>query len=236
MLQRRHIPNAITITRLVLTAACIVCLSFVDFATQTIQPWLTLGLIAFIVAALTDWLDGYLARRWDVVSRFGRVMDPLADKVLVLGTFIVLAGPGWTAHALMVSEPQLINGEVHPPEYAIGGVVASGVQPWMVVVMLTRELLVTGLRSAMESGGTAFGAVTLGKLKMVLQSIAIPCALVSAALIDDPGDFHWLISFNAVLLYLTVAVTVLSAWPYVAAAVRASTRHNPEPPKVTPDG
>ncbi|MEM6333421.1 MAG: CDP-diacylglycerol--glycerol-3-phosphate 3-phosphatidyltransferase [Planctomycetota bacterium] len=194
MLPRRQIPNAITLARLVLTAVCIACLSLVDVSTGTTQPWLGLGLIAFLVAALTDWLDGALARRWNVVSRFGRVMDPLADKVLVLGTFIVLAGPG---------------------------LALSGVHPWMVVVMLTRELLVTGLRSAMESCGNAFGAVMLGKAKMVLQSVAIVAVLAMLWAYPPGNQAGSLLVARDLLLYLTVAVTVLSAWPYVAAALRA---------------
>lgn len=224
MLPRRHIPNAITIARLVLTAACIAFLSMVDLPADRQHPWLTLGLIAFLLAAASDWLDGFLARKWQAVSRFGRIMDPLADKVLVLGVFTVLAGPAWVVH--------ITKGEDGPVllTYSV-----TGVAPWMVVLMLTRELLVTALRSAVESSGTAFGAVALGKLKMGLQSVTIAVILV-VVLVDPFGQRlgRWFL-IPPVLLYATVLVTVLSAWPYVAAAVRANTRHNAKPREVTPE-
>ncbi|MEO0587750.1 MAG: CDP-alcohol phosphatidyltransferase family protein [Planctomycetota bacterium] len=208
MLPRRQIPNAITIARLVLTAACIASLAMVDFSRGSDQPWVALSLITFLVAALTDWLDGYLARRWDVVSRFGRVMDPLADKVLVLGVFVVLAGPGFAL-------PDA--GSPHRSNL----ITFTGILPWMVVAMLTRELLVTGLRSAMESGGNAFGAVTLGKAKMVLQSVTI-AAVLGLLWAYPPGtEPSGLRLTRDLLIYLTVLVTVVSAWPYVAAALRA---------------
>jgi phosphatidylglycerophosphate synthase len=206
MLDRRHIPNAITLARVALTAVCIASLSMVSLSSGRIQPWLIIGLVTFVIAAATDWIDGYLARRWQVVSPFGRVMDPLADKMLILGTFIVLAGPGFFA---IVSK-----GDHH----VLMRFSASGVYPWMVVLMLTRELLVTGLRSSMEASGTAFGAVMLGKLKMVLQSITIPVVLILAANVFLPP---WLRLTRDVLVYATVIATVLSAWPYLAAAVRS---------------
>ncbi|MEM6756168.1 MAG: CDP-alcohol phosphatidyltransferase family protein [Planctomycetota bacterium] len=222
MLPRRHIPNAITITRLVLTAACIACLSRIDYSRDHYEPWVALGLITFCVAALSDWLDGFLARRWDVISQFGRIMDPLADKVLILGAFILLAGPGFAFPDSKTSLwPHLIT--------------FTGVYPWMVVVMLTRELLVTGLRSAMEGAGQSFGAVGLGKVKMFLQSLVIITILAQLTFYPPGFEQSWMRITRDVLLYVTVAVTVLSAWPYVAAAVRASTRHNPEPSEVTPD-
>ncbi|MEO0964575.1 MAG: CDP-diacylglycerol--glycerol-3-phosphate 3-phosphatidyltransferase [Planctomycetota bacterium] len=244
MLPRRHVPNAITIARLALTAACIACLSRVnlwiddwaewDSGPTNVPKWLsnlsldrqpeTTALIAaslalFVIAACTDWLDGYLARRWRVISQFGRVMDPLADKVLILGVFTVLAGSNFTSMIVIW----------HP------GRTESGVATWMVVLMLTRELLVTGLRSVMESSGTAFGAVTIGKLKMVLQSVTIPVILIVVVLGPYEPGHGWMHISRDVLIYATVLVTVLSAWPYVAAAMRAKTQHNPEPRQVTPD-
>ncbi|MEM1208624.1 MAG: CDP-alcohol phosphatidyltransferase family protein [Planctomycetota bacterium] len=240
MLPRRHIPNAITLARLVLTAACIACLSLVSLSTDRTDPWLTLGLVLFVVAAGTDWLDGYLARRWQVISRFGRVLDPLADKVLILGVFTVLAGPSFIAYnnvtfsgTISIDGAFLRAGDSSLPHLPLTN--HTGVYPWMVVLMLVRELLVTGLRSVMESSGTAFGAVMLGKLKMVLQSITIPLVLlVVMRWHESPGNV-WIIISRDVLIYATVLVTVLSAWPYVAAAMRANTQHNPKPRQVTPD-
>jgi len=213
MLPRRHIPNAITAARLVLTALCILFLSLVSLSAGRVQPWLALGFITFIVAAATDWLDGYLARRWHVVSAFGRVMDPLADKMLILGAFTVLAGPSF-AYA---TQSTVVWQD--PPALARPVVMATGVYPWMVVLMLSRELLVTALRSAMEASGTAFGAVMLGKLKMVLQSITIPAVLVFVILGLSQS---WMLVTRDILVYATVLATVGSAWPYVAAALRSA--------------
>ncbi|HEY8506351.1 MAG TPA: CDP-alcohol phosphatidyltransferase family protein, partial [Gemmataceae bacterium] len=113
------------------------------------EEW-ALGLGFFAVAALTDWLDGVWARAADLRSAIGRSLDPLIDKVLVCGAFIyLLPVPG------------------------------AGLLPWMVTVVVGRELLITGLRGAIESRGTGFGADRLGKAKMVLQCAALVVILAA---------------------------------------------------------
>jgi CDP-diacylglycerol--glycerol-3-phosphate 3-phosphatidyltransferase len=114
------------------------------------QDWMFTSLLVFIVAASTDWLDGYLARRRGETTTLGRILDPFVDKVVVIGAFIFLLA--------------------EPPE-------ETGLAPWMVTVVVARELLVTGLRSYLEGESVAFGADWLGKVKMVLQCIAIGCIL-----------------------------------------------------------
>ena len=168
------------------------------------RPWaLPIAGGVFILAALTDTLDGFLARRWNVVSLFGRIMDPFADKALVLGSFIVLAGPGFAG--------------------ADGGSVA-GVAPWMVVLLLARELLVTSIRAVMEGSGVSFSAKRAGKLKMVLQSVAIPLILALLWLgprdeLRDPAPI--VRGVIAGVVWLTVLVTVVSGVPYLVASARA---------------
>ena len=98
----------------------------------------------YIIAALTDIADGYLARKFKVESTFGRIMDPFADKVLNIGAFIYLAGSRFV-------DPQAV-------EAGTFFTMISGVYPWMVVVILARELLVTGIRGEMEGRGIKFGA------------------------------------------------------------------------------
>lgn len=161
--------------------------------------WLVVAAVLFIVAALTDAADGYLARRWKVISRFGRVMDPFADKVLVLSAFILLAGPQFRS---------------------VDGVQVSGVLPWMAVVILARELLVTTIRGVYEAEGVDFSAGPAGKLKMVLQSGVVPAILLIVGLGGGAeGTFwRWVI---AALAWATVLVTVWSGIPYVTKAVRA---------------
>ena len=93
---RQHIPNAMTLARLGMTIAFVALLSLYEYRTNQDSILLPAALVLFVVAALTDALDGYLARKWGVVSVFGRIMDPTADKLLILGAFIMLASPSFT--------------------------------------------------------------------------------------------------------------------------------------------
>ncbi|MFT3683676.1 MAG: CDP-alcohol phosphatidyltransferase family protein [Phycisphaerales bacterium] len=134
--------------------------------------WVLISAAAmFIIACITDVADGYLARKWKVESAFGRIMDPFADKILVVGAFVFLAGPDfwWEFPA---GSPSRLSGH---------GIQISGVYPWMAVVILGRELLVTSIRGVLEGQGIKFGADWWGKWKMILQSIAIPTALITPA-------------------------------------------------------
>ena len=208
---RARIPNALTILRLILAAAFFVLLGWRPGG-PLVEPaqdrgGILLGAAAlFIVAALTDALDGYLARRWNVVSRFGRVMDPFADKVLVLGAFVFLAAPAFQVHLDM--------------DGAVRRLQISGVHAWMVVVILARELLVTSLRGAYEARGVDFSASASGKLKMILQSVTIPLVLVLPALFDATGG--WARVTIDMLVWACVIVTAASAVPYVARAIAAN--------------
>src|SRR5438105_538785 len=130
-----NLPNQLTAARLVLSVALFGCIA---------AAWWLVGLVVFVLAAVTDWLDGYLARRLGVAGAFGRQFDPLVDKVLVCGAFIFLL----------------------PVPHA-------GVEAWMVTVVVARELLITGLRGFVESQATRFGADWLGKVKMALQCAAL---------------------------------------------------------------
>ncbi|MCA9295700.1 MAG: CDP-alcohol phosphatidyltransferase family protein, partial [Phycisphaerales bacterium] len=89
---RRHIPNAITVARLVHAAGFFATLNVYRYPDRH-AAWAVAAVVLFILAAATDALDGYLARRWDVTSTFGRIMDPFVDKVLIIGAFVYLAGP-----------------------------------------------------------------------------------------------------------------------------------------------
>jgi CDP-diacylglycerol--glycerol-3-phosphate 3-phosphatidyltransferase len=134
-----NLPNCLTIGRLALAVVLFVLLA---------HGYLAIGLIVFIIAASTDWLDGYIARKRGETTTLGRILDPFVDKVVVIGAFIFL----------------LLEDE-------------SGLKPWMVTLVVARELLVTGLRSYLEGESVAFGADWMGKIKMVLQCIAIGCIL-----------------------------------------------------------
>jgi len=180
-------PNLLTALRFVLTIPI-----FVSIMTG----WFWLATSLFALAAFSDWLDGYLARRLKSGTALGRNLDPLADKVLVCG-----------ALTLVISVPN------------------SGVAGWMVAVIVCRELIVTSLRSFLEHTGTPFGAAILGKLKMVLQSLALLAVLLSLAcsgdlqLADNWQEALWLA--RDTLLYATVAITAISGMEYIWRAYKA---------------
>jgi len=195
---KQHIPNALTLARLFGAGLFIALLAVWSAGENDTMLLVSAGV--FILAVITDALDGFLARKWDAVSMFGRVMDPLADKVIVLGGFVMLASPAFEVEGRMI----------------------SGVYSWMVVVIIARELLVTAIRSVMEARGVDFSASLTGKLKMVLQSVAIPLALVLTWLhLESEGD-SWYSGANLGIAWAVVGVTVASGIPYVTRAIRAS--------------
>lgn len=214
VIARKNIPNLLTMLRLVLAGVFFLILAFYRFDTGV--AWMLIpATVLFIAAAVTDALDGYYARLWGVESKFGRIMDPFCDKVLVLGALVFLAGPGFTwfdAHVI-ATRGWVVHSSHH----------MSGVYPWMVVVMLARELLVTGIRGELEGGGHKFGANVWGKLKMILQSVVVPAVLLivyTREVASDKTDLTWLRWVRDVLVYATVVVTILSGLPYVTGAMR----------------
>lgn len=202
-MSRRQIPNAITLLRLAIAALFFSALEGYRFGEGSPRWILPLATALFIVAAVTDALDGHLARKWQVESRFGRIMDPFCDKVLVIGAFLYLASDHFTG-----------------PD----GHTATGVAPWLVVCVLARELLVTGIRDEMEGAGVQFGANWAGKAKLIVQAVAIPTLLAIVWWKDGVAQLPpcpaWMDGVRDGLVWLTAGVTVLSGWPYVTAAVR----------------
>ncbi len=188
-----NLPNRITLARLLLAIVFFVLLS--QYSQRSPKPrMLDLAAGIFIVAAATDILDGYLARKRGQVTALGRVLDPLVDKVLVCGAFILFAGRGF------------VDADGHN---------VTEVSAWMVVVIVGRELLVTGLRGFNESRGKPFGASVHGKIKMWMQSIAVPVILLIVA-----HERAWAIGaagtwIKATFAWLTVIVTALSTVQYL---------------------
>jgi CDP-diacylglycerol--glycerol-3-phosphate 3-phosphatidyltransferase len=135
-----NLPNKITVARLAISLMVFVLIP---------QRYFVTSLIFFLLAAGTDWIDGYLARKYKLITQFGRILDPFADKILICGVFIFLA-----------AEP------------------ASQIASWMAVVVVGRELLVTALRSFLEQHGADFSANLAGKLKMGFQCLAAASSLV----------------------------------------------------------
>lgn len=136
-------PNLVTLARLVLAILFFACMQGHQFR---------MALVFFTVAALTDWLDGFLARRWGQITKFGRIFDSLVDKILICGAFVFLA-----------CQPR------------------SGVGPAFTVIVLFREFLITAVRAEMEGQGIDFSAKVAGKVKMLLQVLAALASLGSLA-------------------------------------------------------
>lgn len=190
-----NLPNQITLARLAMSIVFFACLA--QYSARAVPPdtWLLdLSAVLFTVAGLSDILDGYLARKQNQVTSFGRIIDPFVDKILVLGAYIFLAGDGF----LDAGNERL-----------------SDVTGWMVVVILGRELLVTSLRGITEASGQAFGANAYGKIKMALQSVTAVWVLVTVA---HPDLATWGVQLRPVMVYLTVIVTLLSVIPYLRMA------------------
>ncbi len=183
--------------RLVLSVIFFVVLGILSANDSTLDRrlWLNVSLVLFVTAVVTDFLDGFLARRWKLVSTFGRIADPFADKIVICGGFVMLIGVA----------PHLID-------------------PWFAVVIMFREFLVSGLRSFLESRGVPFGAAMSGKLKMVFQSATIPLVLFHVANIESGNDsaptrtaeISELVCVG--FLWLTLVFTVLSSVGYVQRA------------------
>ena len=215
----RYVPNLLTALRFVLAAVFFAMLGYYQHDVSGRHGdvlWLNIAFFVYLIALFTDFLDGYLARKWHVEGAFGRVVDPFVDKVLVLGSFIFFAGKNFTI-------PFEGSGEFPTNVRTITGIV-----PWMVVVILARELLVTSLRGLFEGGGQQFGAAFSGKLKMVLQSITILIVLVyvnyfakdwpGARLRLYPYEWYARMLLNG-FIWTTLLVTIASGAIYVQKAI-----------------
>ncbi len=193
---RFNLANQITLSRLLVAIIFFAVLSMFDAGAEVPRMGLLLiGLGLYILAGVTDVIDGEIARRHSGVTMFGRVIDPFVDKVLVLGAYIFLA----SSH------------------FALGGGNVTGVEGWMVIIILIRELLVTDLRMVSEAQGTQFAATFYGKLKMAVQSVAIGWILLSLWLGGVAISGPWYVS-RQIAAGLAVAVTVVSLVVYLRRA------------------
>ena len=201
-----RLPNQLTVARIVLAAAFFVLLGLYEPHTPWGRWMLNAAMALYILAGITDVLDGYLARRMKVETVFGRITDPFVDKVLAVGAFAMLTGSNFILTGSEALEHRL-------PGWLTGHM-ASAVQAWMVVVILAREFIVSGVRGYSESRGVKFAATSAGKLKMFVQSFAICWVLCQLA--NWPYD--WAVIAKIALVWLAALVTVLSGLAYVGRA------------------
>lgn len=187
-----NIPNILTLLRIAIIPLFVVML---------LDPNKTRSFIAallFGLASITDWLDGYLARKMGIVTTFGKFLDPIADKLLVMAALIMILPFGWAP-------------------------------AWMVLVILGREIIITGLRGVASSEGIVIAASRLGKFKTIFQIVAILGLLLHY-------DYRWFFGYdhpyltvnmhNVGMFYLWIA-TILTIWSgvdYMVKFVRLLTK------------
>ncbi len=165
-----NLPNKLTVARFIAVPIFIVVFML---------GYYYMSAIIFIAASFTDYLDGKIARKYNLVTNFGKIMDPLADKILVISALVCLVDSGQVA-------------------------------AWMLIVILAREFTVTGLRTVAASQGIVIAAGMTGKIKTVLQMIAVPLLIIQ----------NWPFSLIGVpmadiMLWASVLMTIVSGTEYV---------------------
>lgn len=168
-----NLPNALTVFRIVAVPFIVVLLYFPEPTTCTTAT------VFFIIAILTDLADGFLARKFNQVTNFGKFLDPLADKILIASVLIMLVELNW-------------------------------VSAWVAIIVVVREILVTGLRAIAADKGHVIAADKYGKMKTIMQSVALVPLIYHYPVFGI--DMAVLGSF---LLFLAVVLTVYSGWNYL---------------------
>ncbi len=179
-----NLANKLTLVRILATPLIVVFLHFEG------PIMCLLAMIAFMIASATDWADGYVARKSNMVTSLGKFLDPLADKVLICSLLIMLSALGW-------------------------------VPAWISIVVVCRELVVTGLRAIAMDEGIVLAADKYGKAKTVLQSLAlVPLLLHYPTLGFDPQPLGMLI------LYASLVLAIFSGVNYILGFFKASTKQH----------
>jgi CDP-diacylglycerol--glycerol-3-phosphate 3-phosphatidyltransferase len=184
-----NLPNKLTLSRFVITVAFLAVM-FAEFRFHV-----TAALLLFSTASLTDYFDGKIARRDKLITNFGVLMDPLADKIMVCSAFIAFVGLKW-------------------------------IPAWMVVVIVARELAITGLRLLAASKQVVLAAEGYGKHKTISQIVAIIAILVFHSYLDWDGlgtavfgfslfGEPWIEWFEPLSIWTAVALTIISGTLYL---------------------
>jgi cardiolipin synthase len=178
-----YLPNLLTYGRIAAVPALVGCF----FLDGDFGNWLSLAI--FVVAALTDVLDGYVARAWEQQTSLGRMLDPIADKLLV------------SAALMMLAAQQTI----------------AGWSLWAGVIILSREILVSGLREFLGEVNVSVPVTNLAKWKTLMQMIAIGFLLAGSA-----GDkiFPWTTLTGLCLLWVSAILTLYTGWDYFRAGMK----------------
>ena len=179
-----NLPNKITVSRIVLIPIFILFMvadfGFGSFAIggTILSVEQLIGALLFIIAAATDWFDGHLARKHNLVTNMGKFLDPLADKLLVSAALIILVEMGSAAS-------------------------------WIVIIIISREFAVTGLRLILAGGGEVVAANQLGKIKTATQLVAIAFLLLNNIFFEAIN-----FPFGTIMLYIALVFTIWSGADY----------------------
>jgi len=187
-----QIPNILTISRFVLSVV-LFSLIFGSSKYEGQNGWFIAALCTFLIAGITDLLDGYIARRCGQETDFGRIADPFVDKILICGTFIFFV-------LYLDGDPYMKSGDY------------ANITGWMVVLIVAREFLISALRGYAESKKIRFGAIGWGKRKMFLQSLTICAILAQHAFLVGAREFRIAVT---ILIWLTVAISLFSGLMYI---------------------
>jgi CDP-diacylglycerol--glycerol-3-phosphate 3-phosphatidyltransferase len=187
----KQIPNILTFGRLILT---IIFLLMILLSPRPPFPgFLDIAFIILVIAGLTDVIDGLIARKLNVTSKFGRILDPLVDKVLVCGAFVCFA---------IIGEPKLFN---------LNGHILALIHWSVAGILIARDVYVTVLRHIAEARGINFAAILSGKVKLFLHFFAIGTVFIKMAHVQTAMWGYW---FTTVTLFIMLIVTIISGLAY----------------------
>lgn len=175
-----NLPNMLTLSRIVAIPLVVGCF----WLDRGWAQWLSM--ILFVIAAVTDWFDGYFARRYHQISRFGRFLDPIADKLLVAAALVMLVEVG----------------------------TLSGVNVLAALIILAREILVSGLREFLAELRVGLPVSALAKWKTAVQMVAI------AALLVGDAASPWVAHVGVVLIWIAAALTLITGYDYLQTGLR----------------
>jgi cardiolipin synthase len=177
------LPNLLTYARIIAIPAMVGCF----YIPGDTGRWLAFAL--FAIASITDYFDGYLARAWQQQSALGRMLDPIADKLLVAAALLILVGDG------TIGDREI----------------------WAALVILAREILVSGLREFLAEVRVSVPVTRLAKWKTAAQFVAIACLLMGEA---GERFFAWTVEIGITLLWLSAVLTIYTGFDYLRAGLK----------------
>lgn len=183
-MNKSNLPLSLTVFRILITFPICYLLSL----NTPVFQWISV--VLFYLASITDYLDGYWARKLNAVTNLGKFLDPVADKILVSGVLTCM-------------------------------VLLQKVDIWMVILFISRDTLIGGIRAAASADGLIISAQTTGKWKAALQMISIPLLIIDFPLLGTTVS-----QIGYYLLWLSVGLSLLSGWQYIQLYIQSKHKIN----------